>query len=176
MTTGDGHVPVTVQGTMEYPGGMVVIGEQYFDPSSNAQNSYWFLVVDLTSLKVVTSTVSAANDQVPPDVQQFAGNPQYLLILTTLVLRTDNLPQGALYQFLQSIGSGPMLARAEQINEQLGTGTIGAMSYILAATMDTGDGKGFEEFSFTDLTILTFELMPVTINGQTIYTPIQTGM
>ncbi len=65
--------------------------------------------------------------------------------------------------------------RAEQINEQLGTGSIGQTSYILAATLSPADDKGFEEFSFTDLTIMTFSLMPVSVGGQTVYTPIQTG-
>ena len=35
-----------------------------------------------------------------------------------------------------------MLARAEQINEQLGP--IGWMSYILAVAMNPADAKGFE--------------------------------
>ena len=47
------------------------------------------------------------------------------------------------------------------------------MSYILAATLNPADAKGFEEFNFHGLTtIMTFALMPVTVQGQTIYAPV----
>jgi hypothetical protein len=40
-------------------------------------------------------------------------------------------------------------ARAEQIDEQeVGTGYLSVMSYILAATLNPAGAKGFEEFSF----------------------------
>lgn len=173
----NGNVPVTVEGSYgQYPYARLVIGAKgYYGPSNAQANSYWFVVVDLNSLAVVVNEVHAADDQIPPSVQPYDGNPQYLLILTSLALRTDNVPQGALYDFLKKAGAGPMLSRAEQINEQLGTGSIGQMSYILAATLSPADDKGFEEFSFTDFTIMTFSLMPVTVDGQTTYTPIQTG-
>ena len=171
------HVPVTVQGTLDYPGAYVAIGTQGqgFSPGSNATNANWFLVLDLTTLQPVANEVSADSTAVPPSVQQYAGNSQYLLLFVTMALRTDNLPQGTLYQFLQKIGSGYDLARAEQVNEQLGTGTWGNVGYILAATMAEGDTEGFEELSFNYIPLMTFELMPVTIDGKTTYVPIRTG-
>lgn len=132
--------------------------------------------MDLSSLEVVVNEVSAADDQVPANVQLYDGNPRYLLVFASMALRTDNLPQGALYEFLKNAGSGSALDRAEQINEQLGTGTIGQMSYILAVTLNPADAKGFEEFSFTGLTVMTFSLLPVTVDGQTTFTPVQTGV
>ncbi len=173
----NGNVPVTVEGSFgQYPYARLVIGGQgYYGPSNAQANSYWFAVVDLSSLDVVVNEVSADGDQIPQNILPYDGNPKYLLILSTLALRTDNVPQGPLYDFLRKAGAGPMLSRAEQINEQLGTGSIGNMSYILAATLNSADDKGFEEFSFTDLTIMTFTLMPVSVGGQTVYTPIQTG-
>lgn len=69
-------------------------------------------------------------------------------------------------------GAGPMLARAEQVDEQVGL--IGCMSYILAATLNPADAKGFEEFNFDGLTIMTFALMPVTVAGSTMYTLVYT--
>lgn len=172
----NGNVPVTVEGSFgQYPyGRLVIAGKGYYGPNNAQANSYWFVVVDLTTLDVVVNEVSADGDQIPASVQQYDGNPQYLLILSSLALRTDNVPQGALYDFLRKAGAGPMLSRAEQINEQLGTGSIGQMSYILAATLSPADDKGLEEFSFTDFTIMTFSLMPVTVGGKTVYTPIRT--
>lgn len=41
------------------------------------------------------------------------------------------------------------------------------MSYILAANLNPADAKGFEEFSFDGLTIMTFAFMPVTVDGRT---------
>lgn len=50
------------------------------------------------------------------------------------------------------------------------------MSYILAATSNTADAKGFEELSFNNRTIMTFAFMPVTVDGKTTYTPVRTGI
>ncbi len=91
-----------------------------------------------------------------------------------MALRTDHVPQGEFYDFLKSAGAGSSLDRAEQINKQLGVDAIGWMSYILAATLNTADAKGFEELSFNNLTIMTFAFMPVTVNGKTTYTPVRT--
>jgi hypothetical protein len=79
---------------------------------------------------------------------------------------TRRCPRGA--------GAGPVLARAEQIDEQVGP--IGWMGYILAATMNPADAKGFEELCFDGLTtIMTFALMPVTVQGRTVDAPVWTG-
>ena len=50
------------------------------------------------------------------------------------------------------------------------------MNYILATTLNPADAKGFEEFSFNNLTIMTFVLRPVTIHGQTTYVPVRIGV
>jgi hypothetical protein len=64
-------------------------------------------------------------------------------------------------------------ARAEQIDEQeVGTGYASVMSYILAATLNPAGAKGFEKLSFTNFTVMTFALMPVSVAGGTICTPI----
>ena len=170
------NVPVTVLGTWNYPGAAVVVGTTYYGPSNfQASNVFWYVVIDLTDLNVVVNEIESANDQVPASVQQYAGNPDYLLIFTTVAVSSDRLPTGPLYQFLKATGAGPEIDRAEQIGTALGTGTVSAMSYILAATMNEVDGSGFEEFDFTALTVMTFELMPITVQGKTIYTPIRVG-
>lgn len=178
MTNG-ANVPVTVTGSYgQNPYGLVAIGKQHYYQGPGTQapaNSYWVLVVDLTSLNVVVNEVYTGTDGVPPGVQPYVDNAQYLLVVTTLALRTDHVPQGDFYGLLRKAGAGPMLSRAEQINEQIGTGYIGWTSYILAATLNPADDKGFEELSFAHFTVMTFELMPVTIDGKTVYTPIRTA-
>ena len=98
-----------------------------------------------------------------------------MLIAVSLAWRFDQVPQGALYSFLRSTGSGQALERAEQIYAQLGTGYFSNVGYILAATLNPSDGSGIEELSHMGvIPIMTFSLMPVTIQGKTTYTPIRT--
>ena len=170
-----GSVPVTVMGTVSNGGAGIRIGKQWVWPGSPPLNSTWFVVVDLTFLQVVANVVSTSKDQVPPALGPYIGNPGFLLIAVSIAWRWDSVPQGALYSFLQSTGSGAALERAEQMYAQLGTGYFTAMGYILAATMDPADGSGFEEFSHMSvIPIMTFSLMPVTVQGKTKYTPIRT--
>jgi hypothetical protein len=170
-----GSVPVTVMGTMSNGGAGMRIGKQWVWPGSPPLNSTWFVVVDLTFLQVVANVVSTSKDQVPPALGPYIGNPGFLLIAVSIAWRWDSVPQGALYSFLQSTGSGAALERAEQMYAQLGTGYFTAMGYILAATMDPADGSGFEELSHMSvIPIMTFSLLPVTVQGKTRYTPIRT--
>jgi hypothetical protein len=159
------------------PTALAIGGQNYLPPGNpNPDTPYfWFVVVDLTNLNVVVSETSQDETSVPPDVQKYAGNTQYFLYLITNSVNGYNIPQGNLYTFLKAVGSGPQLDRGEQMIEQLGTGTITNYSYILAATMDENDVPGFEAFSNTNYTVLTMQFMPVTVDGQTVYAPIQSG-
>lgn len=169
------NVPVTVLGSRQEPGGILAIGDKYYYPPNSQADSYWLVVLDLHTLEVVANDVYTGNDEVPDSLKPYVDDARYLLVLTSMGLRTDHVPQKKFYDLLKSAGAGALLDRAEQISKQLGTAPIGFVSYILAATMNPADAKGFEEFSFTDRTIMTFALMPITINGQTTYTPIKTG-
>jgi hypothetical protein len=148
--------------------------QQYYSGTGSTPNTYWVVVVDLTNLNVVVNEVYTDNAQVPVAVRPYIDNPQYLLIVSTLALLSGHIPQGDFYNLLRRAGAGPMLSRAEQIMEQIGTGYISSVSYILAATLNPADDKGFEELSFTSYTVMTFALMPVTVQGSTIYVPIRT--
>ncbi|MEM9275043.1 MAG: hypothetical protein AAGA80_19065 [Cyanobacteria bacterium P01_F01_bin.143] len=136
---------------------------------------YWYVVVDLTTLKVVANVTSDSNDSVPSAVSSYKDNSQYFLFFIANSQRGYNIPQGSLYTFLADIGAGPQLARGEEMIEQLGTGAIRYFSYILAATMNTKDAGGFELFSYTQQMILTMYFLPVTYNDQTIYSPVILG-
>lgn len=171
-----GSVPVTVMGNLTSPSVGIRIGTQWVrTTSAPPPASTWFVVIDLTFLQVVANVVSTSKDQVPPELGPYIGNPGFLLIATSVAWRWDSVPQGALYAFLRSTGSGGGLDRAEQLYAQLGTGYFSNMGYILAATLDPRDGSGFEEFShFGVIPIMTFSLMPVTVAGKTRYVPIRT--
>lgn len=171
-----GSVPVTVMGNLTSASVAIRIGTQWVR-TTNAPppGSTWFVVIDLTFLQVVANVVSTSKDQVPPALGPYIGNPGFLLIATSVAWRWDSVPQGALYSFLRSTGSGGGLERAEQLYAQLGTGYFSNMGYILAATLDPRDGSGFEEFShFGVIPIMTFSLMPVTVADKTKYVPIRT--
>jgi hypothetical protein len=173
-TAAASNVPVSVMGVFyndnAYPA--IVIGKNYVSFSGNPNTScYWLVVVDLTNLNVVVNTTTNSVT-VPPAVQQYVGNSQYFLFCVSVAGQVYNVPHGDFYTFLQQVGSGPQLAAAEQIIGQMGTAIIHTYSYILAATMDTTDYPGFEAFSTHHYTLLAMQFMPVTVNGQTIYAPI----
>jgi hypothetical protein len=87
----------------------------------------------------------------------------------------SQMPQGDLYTLLQAVGAGPKLARLEQIYSTIGTGFLGAFSYILAATMAENDEPGFEALSLNNVEVLTMAFLQLTINNQTIYAPVQSA-
>lgn len=134
---------------------------------------YWFVVVDLTTLAVAAQAVSANTTTVPAEIQPYLGQPNKLLLFLTMVTSFDQVPQGALFTELKNAGAGVLLDKAEQINTTLGTGHFTYFGYILACTAAPDGMPGFEEFSYSDANlVLTIQLMPVTVDGKTIYTPI----
>jgi hypothetical protein len=153
------------------------IGPNNFYPSFTSPDlpANWFLVVDLTSLKVVVNVFSQDPTAVPSEVSPYLGNPQFFLYFVTNAQISQNFPQGGLYTFLSQVGSGPVLTNLEQTIDQIGTGAILAFSYILAATMDTNDNVGFESVDLVNYTTLPMQFMPVQVSGQTIYAPIRIG-
>jgi hypothetical protein len=154
----------------------LVIGtNSYSPPDTNPQDIFiWLVVVDLTTLTVVANDISKDGSTVPSDISQYAGNPRFFLYAISNAAWAQVAPQGALYTLLQQAGSGPQLARLEQIYAQIGTGFLGGFSYILAATLADDQQTGFEELSMSGFTIMTMGFLPVTVGGKTIYAPIQT--
>jgi hypothetical protein len=175
---GGSTIPVTVQGSYEYLPVMAFIGDQYYSPQNlppnQPVNGVWYLIVDLTNLSnVVVNEFTTDTTNVPGNVQKYAGNSQYMLIFATVQLLSGSVPTGAVVQLLRNSGAGTQLARMEQMVEQIGSGSFVYVSYTLAGQM--GTGTGFELFSYLDFTILTFQLLPVTVGGKTTYTPIELG-
>ena len=157
----------------------ITIDSTHVDNSAVFSNAdtpvYWYVVVDLKTLKVVANVTSKSNDSVPSAISSYKDNSQYFLFFIANSQLGYNVPQGSLYTFLNDIGADQQLARGEEMIEQLGTGAIRYFSYILAATMNTKDAGGFELFSYTHPMILTMYFLPVTYNDQTIYAPVILG-
>ncbi|MFN8633979.1 MAG: hypothetical protein U0893_09005 [Chloroflexota bacterium] len=141
-----------------------------FDPNTNL---YWFVVVSLKDLSFLVSVTSSDETSVPPQVAAYANNPECFLFVIGNVLNGYNIPQGELYSFLQATGAGAGLAELEQTIAQLGTGLIVSFSYVLAATMAQQDMPGFESWSLTDFAVLNMQFMPVQVDGQWVYAPVQ---
>ena len=169
-------IPITAWSGFEatwYP--QVVVGQtNVAPPQSFADNSYWAVVLDLTNPTgdPLANVQFTDNSTVPPVLAALAGQANALMILVTYTLRADNVPQGALFDFLHMAGAGVELNRAEQINSQLGTGAFGAYAYTLAATLSDQDLPGIETFSYTDNSIMTLQLIPVQMpDGSYVYSP-----
>lgn len=155
----------------------LAIGDQTYQPSGQEGGSsfFWLVVVDLNNLNVVANEVSTDGSTVPSDIAQYAGNPQYFLYAISNSAWAGVAPSGDLYALLQKVGAGTGLAYLEQVYAQIGTGYLSTFSYILAATMDTSDAPGFEAVSFSELQLLTMGFLPIEVDGQTTYAPVQSG-
>lgn len=171
-------VPATALSAFQNPdfASQLTIGSNEVNlPNPNLDAVMWLVVVDLTNLSIVFNDINDFST-VPSGIQPYIGNSRYFLFAISSNAWAANYPQGDLYAFFQKVGAGPQLARGEQIFEQLETGWISNYTYILAATMSEADLPGFELFSATDHSILTMAFLPVTVDGQTIYAPIQQGV
>lgn len=143
--------------------------------SSPGQQGYWFVVIDSATLKIVANVFQATGNQAPT----ISASPGDILIVTTLGVTYDNMPQGPLTTFLQQNGAGPALLAIEQLGTQFGCGTLGGFAYSLVTTY--GDSNpGFEAMNSSSDTgiqcVQTLILDPVTQpGGGVIYTPVQLG-
>ena len=173
MTNSD--VPLTVVSSLanEYYYGQIAIGDQTLtqDPKSWA---YWFVVLDRQTLKVVYNELhSSANTA--PDIGSY-NSTDYLLAVATMGIGLNNQPQGELFEFLDLNGAGRQLRRIDQVAEQLNCGSLGTFGYALVGVLGNMNQPGFEASQITAPStgpILTCQLMPSEIGGQTFYTPVE---
>jgi hypothetical protein len=152
----------------------IVMGSKRFNPPGNQtlHNVYWALIVDRTNLNVVQDFTFSDNQSIPAQVSSYNNNPQYLLILTTDRLKSNNLPAGMLYAWLQQLGAGIQLIRIEQIFATLGCGTWGNMGYTLVAAFDSSAGIEFGHYTGS-IVADTLQLIPVTTSpNNVLYTPV----
>ncbi|WP_235297962.1 hypothetical protein [Portibacter marinus] len=153
-------------------GARIVIGKNQLYLDSSKINLYWMVVVDRTDLSVKANFTFSTNDKVPKELNPYLNNSQYILILTTQLLKSANLPVGDFYNYLIKEGADRELKRCEQIFAALNCGNWAYWAYSYVTIMGDDTTSGFELFGFTDSTIMTLQLQPVNISGKTYYTPV----
>jgi hypothetical protein len=151
---------------------IVAVGNSRYMPNPYTNNSFWFLVIDRTTLQVVENIIQQSNTSVPSALSSY-DDPKYLLVVATVSLGTLRVPQGALYQYLVANGAGAALQRLEQISGQLNCGEIGSVAYCLVDILGETSSLGFEAGSYDGIgPVMTLQLMPIDISGTTYWTPI----
>lgn len=175
----DTSVPLSVYGSRStsYRHGRVAIGSTILSQEP-PQWGYWILVLDRSTLKAVYNEIHSSSNAAPN-----LGNlnsPDNILVVAALGVGLDRQPQGDFFRFLDLNGAGRELRRVEQIANQFNCGSLGMFGYVLVGLLGNLDQPGFELSSIgtTDgiaalEPILTLQLLPTTINGKTIYTPVQ---
>jgi hypothetical protein len=138
------------------------------------QGSYWILVFDRRNLQVVYNQLQTSGS-VAPDIGAY-NTSDYVLVVATTGVGLNNQPQGPFFNFLDLNGAGRELRRINQIAQQFNCGSLGTFGYALVSVLGNTNQPGFEASVITTPSlgpILTVQLMPFTINGQTYYTPVE---
>jgi hypothetical protein len=168
----DSTVPLTVVSGSgaTHPWGQIGVGTNILTQSPQ-QRGFWFVVIDRSNLSIVYNQVQG-DPSTAPNVGQYSTQ-NYILVMASLGMGLDRQPQGALFTFLDANGAGRELRRVEQVATQLNCGSLGTYGYALVSVF--GNPKGFEvsTVSTGHSAILTVQLMPITIGGTTLYTPVQ---
>ena len=147
-----------------------------YQPNHVVRNSYWFLAINRWTLKADYNQVQTSNDDPPQGIAPY-DTTDYMLVVATYALGSDNLPQGPLYEFLIDNGANRQLRRLEQIYSALSCGTFGRMAYALVGVLGPGPSAlpGIESSSIVQAenpgTVLTCTLIGTEINGKVIYSP-----
>lgn len=168
-----GNIPFTVKSPRNTNGqAVVVVGGSTYAPNPYTNNSFWFLIIDRTTLQVVFNVLQQSNTTLPAGIEKF-NDPRFLLIFVTISLGTLRVPQGPLYAYLIENGAGVALKRLEQISAQLNCGEINALAYCLVDILGEATSLGLESGAYDGMgPVMTLQLMPVVAQGTTYWTPI----
>ena len=116
----------------------VVVGVRgnatYIRPANLPAGSYWIVILSAVNPRQkVTEFVLPAKDHstVPPGLDAYMSNPDYIFAVVTYWVGSSQVPQGAFYDYLVKYGAGPELQRLEQINVLTFCGSFSSISYIL---------------------------------------------
>jgi hypothetical protein len=171
----DNSVPLTVVSNPNnsYYWAQIGIGKNILTQQPS-QGGYWFVVIDRSNLNVVYNQFQTA-----PNVAPNLGNyntTSYILVAATVGVGLNNVPQGALFNFLDVNGGGMQLRRVEQVGTQLSCGSLGTFGYALVGVLGNLNTPGFEGSLLAAQAtgpILTVQLLPIVVNNQTVYTPVE---
>lgn len=171
----DPSVPLTIVSSLanNYYYAQIAIGNNILSQQPSSWN-YWFVVIDRRTLKVVYNELQQSANTAP-NIGTY-NSSDYLLLVATLGIGLNNQPQGALFQFLDANGAGRQLRRVNQVAEQLNCGSLGTFGYALVSMLGNLNAPGFEASQISGPAtgpILTCQLMPTNVNGQTYYTAVE---
>jgi hypothetical protein len=106
----------------------------YIAPASLPPGSYWIVILSAKNPKQkVKEWVVPAQDHstVPPGLDAYMSNPDYIFAVVTYQVGSNQVPQGAFYDFLVKYGASRELQRLEQVNVLTFCGSFSSVSYIL---------------------------------------------
>ncbi|MBS1513127.1 MAG: hypothetical protein JST86_19985 [Bacteroidetes bacterium] len=148
----------------------VVMGSTQLAAGQTLRNVYWAVIVDRTNLNVVENFTFSDNNDVPAQFNKYTGNPQYMLILSSQILLTANIPAGAFYTYLVDMGAGPALQSIEQFYQTLGCGNWVYLGYVFVSVFDSNAAIEFSEYKSD--TVYTMQLLAIpNPAGGVLYTP-----
>lgn len=135
---------------------------------------YWFVVINRSTLAVEYNALQTQNN-VAPNIGNL-NTSDHILLVATLGVGLNVPPQGALFDFLDQNGGGYQLRRVDQFAQQFNCGSFGTFGYALCSVLGNQNLPGFEDSSLGNGSpgpFLTIQLLPTSVGGQTVYTPIQ---
>lgn len=103
-------------------------------PATAQEDTYWICIIDAKNPRVMVKDFivkGSNNSTVPPGIDTYMNDPDYLFVVATQTLSTLHVPQGAFFDFLVKYGAGRELQKLEQLNVVLGCGSFGHVSYAL---------------------------------------------
>lgn len=106
----------------------------YLKPDNPQSDSYWIAILNAKNPRVKVKewiVPGASHSAVPPGIDTYMNDPEYLFVLGTQYLSTLHVPQGPFYDFLVKYGAGRELQKLEQVATVLSCGSFSRMSYIL---------------------------------------------
>lgn len=172
-------VPLTIYGShsQSFRAGKLAIGKNVIEQSPT-QGGYWIVVIDRSSLAVVYNKMHSSPNTAP-DLGNL-NNTDHILVVASLSVGLNHQPQGEFFKFLDLNGAGRQLRHIEQIATQFNCGSLGTFGYALVGLLGNLNQPGFELSAIGSLEgvaaagpFLTVQLMPITIGGKTVYTPVQ---
>ena len=143
-------------------------------PDKPQDDSYWIVIINAKNPreKVKEWVVPGQNNsQIPPGIDTYMNDPDYIFAVATQYLSTLHVPQGDFYDYLVKFGAGRELQKLEQINTVLSCGSYSRMSYILTGLCGPRGVKGqpdpmsYEVGSYTSTAMLLMSLMPMPSGG-----------
>ena len=109
----------------------------FMRPDKPQDDSYWIAILNAKNPreKVKEWVVpGSSNSAIPPGIDTYMNDPDYLFALATQYLSTLHVSQGDFFDFLTKYGAGRALGRLEQINTVLSCGSYSRVAYILTGS------------------------------------------